>query len=289
MTTFRHGSRFIHLLGSHRTRLLAAVAGAICAAHAPGRMWAQTTWSTGTNTIYESGSKLGIGTSSPAALLDVAGSSYKLSNASAEVELAVGFAKGVANKNVDLYMTGTQAFTGVIDIDVIDSYAYQNSMGVLHKRYYLGLAAFNAVYMNQARVMDEGGTTADNYALSDLSWDATNSRYKITLVHRVSTGSAPVIRLTAFGYNWHPGLWQIFSLLQPDRCIPRTQQCFPGPTSSSTITWGSERQAQITCSRLVLTAAVITTLFPYPAMCACLLIPRALLTCRRATPTPRKA
>ena len=74
---------------------------------------------------------------------------------------------------------------------------------MVHKRFYLGLSDTGTIYMNQSRLMDEGGFTADNYAVSDLTWDGAH--YKITLVHRVSTQNDPRIRVTAYAVPY-PGL-----------------------------------------------------------------------------------
>jgi len=103
------------------------------------------------------------------------------------------FANAVANQKVDLYMTGTQQLWGMLDVYLTDTYSNQAAAGCIHKRFYLGLSTANTIYVNESRIVDEGGLTADNWAISDLSWDVTNTRYKIMIVHRVSTGNSPSV------------------------------------------------------------------------------------------------
>jgi hypothetical protein len=143
---------------------------------------------------------VGIGTASPLTALDVNVSSYKFSDSVAVKTFDINFPNGVANQKVDFYIPDTLSFAGVIDFDVTDSYFWQNAFGILSKRFYLGLnpGGGNAIYTNQSRVTDEGGGVADSYAISDLSWESATHRYKITLVHRVSTGNAPSVRISAF-------------------------------------------------------------------------------------------
>ncbi|MDP6583449.1 MAG: hypothetical protein QF535_02250, partial [Anaerolineales bacterium] len=142
---------------------------------------------------------VGIGTNAPGEKLDVRGTNYRLSNYHVTKEFGITFPNSVANQKVDFYMTGTQQFWGTIEVTVVDTYSYQNAAGRLVKVYGLGLNPGGTIYSNDARYTEVMGATADNWALSDLSWDATNSRYKITLVHRVSTGNTPRVSIRAIG------------------------------------------------------------------------------------------
>lgn len=132
----------------------------------------------------------GFNTITPYAGLDNATSSIKPTNCTYRKEFTLNFPNGVANQKIDIYFNTT--VSGYFDVTLTDSYNNQSAAGCLTKRFYIGLNPNNSIWLNNSRVIDDGGTTADNYAISDLSWDATNSRYKITIVHRVSTGNSPV-------------------------------------------------------------------------------------------------
>ncbi len=146
---------------------------------------------------------IGINTISPRAKFEVSGSSYTLSSLTASKEFTINFSpNAVANQKVDLYISGTQFFWGNIDVELTGNYSNQNTSGLIKKSFGLGLNPGGAIYSNEARYTEVSGATSDNFAISNLSWDATNSRYKITIVHRVSTDNQITVRMTALsGYD----------------------------------------------------------------------------------------
>ena len=107
------------------------------------------------------------------------------------------FPNGVANQKVDLYWTG--AFWGYMEIEITGSYTNQNMSGVLTKSFALGLNASNAIYTNESWYSNLGGLTYGNFAISDVTWDSTNSRYRIQIVHRVSTGNQLILKMRCLG------------------------------------------------------------------------------------------
>ncbi len=162
-----------------------------------------TPWNTNGSGIWyaPTGVSVGVGNSTPQAALDVSGSSCKLSDNTATRLFTIPFTN-TANEKQDFYLPATGgSFWGVLDVEITDTWAYQNAAGGLHKRFYLALWANGTIYTNESRVVDEGGVTADNYAISDLSWNATNSSYKITIVHRVPTLNVPRVKFTAFAQS----------------------------------------------------------------------------------------
>lgn len=123
------------------------------------------------------------------------------SNYSASKWFAPTFADATTNQKVDVYLSGTQSFWGMIEVSIVDAYSGQDAAGIVTKRFFVGLNAANVIYENESRYVEDGGLTADNYAISDLRWDATNSRYYITIVHRVSTANSPIVMVRGFGQS----------------------------------------------------------------------------------------
>jgi hypothetical protein len=107
------------------------------------------------------------------------------------------FPNGVANQKVDLYWTA--AFWGYMEIEITGSYTHQNMTGVLTKSFTLGLNTSNSIVHNESWYSNVGGLTAGNFAISDVTWDSTNSRYRIQIVHRVSTGNTVRLKLRCLG------------------------------------------------------------------------------------------
>jgi len=157
--------------------------------------------------------KVGIGTTNPGYLLHVDGT-FRVTGASrfdsgvriggggqnyAVRTFDVAFTNGVANQKADLTWGNNLSFWGWIEISLTATYSNQNSPGVVTKRFYVGLNPSNAIYTNEARYSDVGGATPDNFAISNVTWDSTNSRYRIQIVHRVSTGNTARGVIKVFG------------------------------------------------------------------------------------------
>ena len=107
------------------------------------------------------------------------------------------FPNGVANQKVDLYWTGQ--FWGYMEIEITGSYTNQNMAGVLTKSFALGLNANNSIIQNESWYSNLGGHTYGSFAISDVTWDSTNSRYRIQIVHRTSTGNTVRLKLRCLG------------------------------------------------------------------------------------------
>lgn len=144
-------------------------------------------------------SKIGLGTATPLAEIDNRAFDFGDTFATATKVFNVTFANGVADQKFDLYMTGSQEIVGVLEVELTSTAQFAFALGGLKKIYWLGVVAGGTIFQNEARYAEVSGTTPDNFAISDLSWDAANSRYKITIVHRVSAGNPVTVRMRILG------------------------------------------------------------------------------------------
>jgi hypothetical protein len=143
---------------------------------------------------------LGIGTTTPATTLDVNGTirtNSGILNTNDYFEKVVTtpyFTNGTPNLAVDLRL-GNLAFWGNIEVEITSFYSNQNSAGKLTKIFAVGTLANNTIYTNESRVSEALGTVPDNISIGDMSWDATNSTYRIPISHIVSTGNSYTVKI----------------------------------------------------------------------------------------------
>lgn len=149
---------------------------------------------------------MGIGTATPTAKLDVNGdanisgtirTNSGILNTNDYFEKVVTtpyFTNGTANLAVDLRL-GNLAFWGNIEVEITSTFSYQNSAGKLTKVFAVGTNVNNLIYTNESRVSEALGTIPDNISIGDMSWDATNSIYRIPISHIVSTGNSYTIKV----------------------------------------------------------------------------------------------
>jgi len=113
----------------------------------------------------------------------------------AEKSFAIGFTNGVANQKAQIQFT---KFWGGLEISISSTYSSQNSAGIVTKRFGLGVQTGSS-YANESRYSECLGVVADNFAIGEVTWDSTNSRYYIPIVHRVSTGNTVTVRCRWLG------------------------------------------------------------------------------------------
>ena len=117
-----------------------------------------------------------------------------------EQDFTVTFADGVANQKYDLYFTGE--FNGVIEVYMASGYWYSDGIGEVIQRYaFGGNSAGAAVWLNTARCIEAIGNTPNELAISGITWDATNSRWRIQIVHRTSHGNYTFLIVRAFAQD----------------------------------------------------------------------------------------
>ena len=116
---------------------------------------------------------------------------------SMEKEIPIVFSNGVANQKIDLYIAGTQTYFGQLEVLVSGGFNSANNSGYIKKVYGVGLSAGGTIQKQETRYSESLGLVAANFAIDDVSWDAVNSRYKITIVHRTSTGNTILVKVKA--------------------------------------------------------------------------------------------
>jgi hypothetical protein len=114
---------------------------------------------------------------------------------SVQREFSTLFPNGIANQKLDLYFPGW--FWGNIEVALNSTYSNQNASGAVTKKFYLGLSDSGTVYTNVSRYTDVSGVAPDNFAISDVTWDGANSRWRVQLVHRTSTSNSLYINVKA--------------------------------------------------------------------------------------------
>ena len=151
-----------------------------------------------------SAGNVGIGISSPLYKTDVSGNlrfttGYLNSNNCFErvFPSGISFPSATANLAADIIL-GNVSFFGYIEVEVTGYYSDQNTAGKLTKIFAVGTNPGNNIYTNESRIVDSMGTVPDNIAIGNMSWDATNSRFRIPISHIVSTGNPYTVKVRMF-------------------------------------------------------------------------------------------
>jgi hypothetical protein len=125
--------------------------------------------------------KVGIGTTTPGATLDVAGTNkaqaFNLQGVSAEKAFVTLWNNGVANQKVQVYWPAAAQVDGIYEITVTGDYWYSNSNGGIRKRIAINGRNIGIINMEQSEVPFRMGFTGNTHTISDIMWDAANSRY----------------------------------------------------------------------------------------------------------------
>ena len=122
-------------------------------------------------------------------------SSVGIGDVGLEKTFSIAFADGVSDQKAQIQFT---KFWGELEISVSGTFSNQNNAGVITKKYGLGVQS-GSTYADESRYTESLGVTADNFAIGEKTWDSTNSRYYIPIVHRVATGNTCTVRVRCLG------------------------------------------------------------------------------------------
>jgi hypothetical protein len=113
----------------------------------------------------------------------------------------VTFPDATANQKVDLIL-GNADIGGYLEVSISSSWTNANAAGRITKAYSLGTSPGGSIWQQSTRYSEVIGTTGASFAISDVTWDSTNTRYRIQISHSASTGNYAVIRVRGmFGHN----------------------------------------------------------------------------------------
>lgn len=147
---------------------------------------------------------------------------YTLINAQfyKEKQLSVSFPHGVANQAVDILL-GNDYLSGELEVTIIGTYEYANSVGIARKRIILGNNPNNGVwYMPTLAKAEYLGPISEHISFENVVWDSSLNQYKITLFHTSSMGNMYGIILKNYGLTQstveNAKLGQVYTRINPN-------------------------------------------------------------------------
>jgi hypothetical protein len=160
--------------------------GGFCIAGDCKTAWSQigggtSQWTTSGSSIYYNSGNIGVGTAAPGAKLDVIGDikaeAFNLNNFSSEKAFSTLWNNGVANQKVQVYWPASTQVDGIYEITVTGHYWFSNSNGGIRKRIVINGRNVGIINMEESEVPFRMGYTGNSNTISNIMWDATNSRY----------------------------------------------------------------------------------------------------------------
>ena len=116
----------------------------------------------------------------------------------------------VANQKIDVYWTG-EAY-GTIEVELTSGYNFGNAIGKILKRFVFGGSDTGAIYTNTVEKTETAGSTLNFFGIGDISWDATNSRWKFTIAQRSGQNAISIrIKILASKPDYLP-VWKTMTL-----------------------------------------------------------------------------
>lgn len=138
------------------------------------------------------------------------------------------FAHGVPNQKINLVHTGLTA--GFVEVTVASTWSNGNAAGKLTKRYDIITDSSGTLSYQTDAYTEVTGPIQDNISISPISWDSSNSTWKISIEARTSNGNDYVVsikQMSPHGYvAWSKGAVYTGAATT----LPRAVQTIPDDT-----------------------------------------------------------
>ena len=114
---------------------------------------------------------------------------------SSEKMLFIYIPGSVANQKVDIRL-GNRYIDGSLEVSISGGYDGISNVGRVTKVYSIGASSGGSIWQAcSSRYTEALGEIPSNFALADITWDATNSTYRIQVVNRSSSPNRLFVRL----------------------------------------------------------------------------------------------
>lgn len=111
-------------------------------------------------------------------------------------DLNFSFPNNESNMAIDV-LFGNNFVNGVITVEIVGSFAYQNSVGLIKKQFQIGANPDNGVwYGTTSRIVEAEGSILDNIYIGNFEWDPVISQYKITIYHTAPSGNPYNVKIS---------------------------------------------------------------------------------------------
>ncbi|WP_172279289.1 hypothetical protein [Chryseobacterium sp. LAM-KRS1] len=110
--------------------------------------------------------------------------------------LDLNFPHDVSDQAVDILL-GNRGMSGALEIEIVGTWMYVNSVGNIKKLFQVGFNPDNSVwYTPTSRIVEAGGPIINHIYVGDVVWDANINQYKVTIYHTHYAGNIYDIRIT---------------------------------------------------------------------------------------------